>query len=101
MKREYKNDKGQYHRTDGPAVEDNCGDKYWFINGKRHREDGPAIEYSDYKEWWINGRKHREDGPAIEYRDGNKSWYLNGIKYSEEEYNQELIKLKLKRLIEL
>jgi hypothetical protein len=44
---------------------------------------------------------HRTDGPAIEDRDGYKYWYLNDIRYVEEEYQQELIKLKLKRLIEL
>ena len=79
MKKEYRNDKGQLHRTDGPAIEWNNGGKSWHLNGKRHREDGPAIEYSD----------------------GNKSWYLNGIKYSEEKYNQEIIELKLKRLVQL
>ncbi len=44
---------------------------------------------------------HRLDGPAIEYSDGSKEWWLNGINYSEEELHQELIKLKLKRLVEL
>ena len=88
-------------RTDGPAV-DNNGSKYWYINGLRHREDGPAVEYSDgYKEWWINDKLHREDGPAVEYSYGGKRWYLNGKEYSEDQYHQELIKLKLKRLIEL
>jgi hypothetical protein len=77
--KEYKNEKGQLHRVDGPAVEYINGNKYWFINGKRHREDGPAIEYGS----------------------GYKSWYLNDIRYSEEEFHQELIKLKLKRLVQL
>ena len=77
--KEYKNEKGQLHRVDGPAVEYINGNKYWFINGKRHREDGPAIEYNN----------------------GNKSWFLNDIRYSEEEFHQELIKIKLKRLVEL
>jgi hypothetical protein len=26
---------------------------------------------------------HREDGPAAEDINGNKSWYLNGIKYDD------------------
>ena len=77
--KEYKNDLGQLHRTDGPAVEYNSGSKEWYINGKLHREDGPAIEYS------------------VDI----KLWYLNGINYTEEEFHQEVIKLKLKRLIEL
>jgi hypothetical protein len=77
--KEYKNESGQYHRLDGPAIEFNNGNKHWYINGKRHREDGPAIEYGS----------------------GYKSWYLNDIRYTEEEFHQELIKLKLKRLVEL
>jgi len=44
------------------------------------------------------GQFHREDGPAMEYSNGTKLWYLNNIGYTEEEYNQELIKLKLERL---
>lgn len=33
--------------------------------------------------------------------DIGREWWLNGIKYSEDQYNQELIKIKLKRLVEL
>ena len=73
-----------------------------YINGKIHRTDGPAIEWNDGGiEWWINGKRHREDGPACEYISGDKYWYLNGINYTEQEFHQEVIKLKLKRLIEL
>lgn len=44
------------------------GDKLWRNEkGELHREDGPAIEYPDgYKQWYINGKRHRADGPAIE-----------------------------------
>jgi hypothetical protein len=73
---EYLNEKGQYHREDGPAIE--------FINGS--------------KEWYLNGQLHRLDGPAIEYRDGNKYWYLNDKFYIEQEWQQEVIKIKLERL---
>ena len=73
---EYRNLLGQYHREDGPAIEWHNGRKSWFINNKRHREDGPAIEYSD----------------------GSKSWYLNDINYTEDQYQEELIKIKLERL---
>ena len=79
MRKEYKNDLGQLHRTDGPAVEYNDGDKFWCINGKLHREDGPAVE-------WISGLKY---------------WYLNDIQYTEDQYQKELIKLKLKRIVNL
>ena len=73
---EYRNILGQLHRTDGPAVEYSDGDKFWYINGKRHREDGPVVE-------WNNG---------------DKEWYLNDINYTEDQYHQEIIKIKLKRL---
>jgi hypothetical protein len=44
---EYYNEKGQYHRLDGPAIEWNDGNKYWIVNGQCHREDGPAVEYNN------------------------------------------------------
>ena len=48
---------GLLHREDGPAVEFNNGDKFWYINGKRHREDGPAVILSNGDEdYWINGK---------------------------------------------
>ncbi len=100
MRKEYKNELGKYHRTDGPAIEED-GNKFWFVNGQHHRTDGPAVENLSGKFWFINDKPHREDGPAIEYSDGNKSWYLNGINYTEEEFHQEVIKIKLKRLVQL
>ncbi len=66
---------------------DNEGTKRRYLNGEYHRTDGPAIEYSNGDEFWfLNGKRHRTDGPAIEYTDGTKYWYLNGMKLSEEEY---------------
>ena len=76
--------------------------KEWFLNYKLHREDGPAIEHvNGYKAWLINGQHHRVDGPAIIYHSGDKEWWLNDIEYSEDQYQQEIIKIKLNRLIEL
>ncbi len=67
-----------------------------------HRTDGPAVEWDDgSKQWWINGSKHREDGPAIEWGDGDKWWYINDIRYSEDEWEQEITKIKLKRILDL
>ena len=55
---------------------------------KLHRLDGlPAIEYvNGYKSYWENGNRHRIDGPAIEWADGDCSYYIEGIKYSYEEW---------------
>ncbi len=73
----YYNKKGQFHRTDGPAVEYSNGNKCWFINGEKHRTDGPAFEYLNGEKWWfVNGKLHREDGPAVEYTSGDMEWYL-------------------------
>jgi hypothetical protein len=79
---------------------------YWveYLNeqGLLHREDGPAREYSNgTKAWFINGKLHREDGPAVEHGNGDEEWYLNGDLFYEEEYHQEVIKLKLKRILDL
>ena len=89
MKRikEYKNEDGEYHRVDGPAVEYSDGTKSWYLNGKRHRTDGPAVEWDDgTKEWFLNGERHRTDGPAVEWHNGSKEWCLNGEFLIETEY---------------
>ena len=64
------------------------GDIFWRNEvGERHREDGPAIEgASGYKAWYLNDQRHREDGPAVEYSDGTKFWYLNGVRMTEKEH---------------
>jgi hypothetical protein len=78
------------------------GIEYYNEQGERHREDGPAVEWNDGDKWWyINGERHREDGPAVEFSNGYKEWYLNGIEYSEEDYYQEVAKIKLIRILDL
>lgn len=61
---------------------------YHFVNGLLHREDGPAIEWeSGNQYWYYNDVQHRVDGPAIIYSDGRKTWMLNGkICWSAEEH---------------
>ena len=84
---EYKNELGQLHRLDGPAIENASGDKAWYQNGQRHRLDGPALELSDgTQEWFQNGQRHRLDGPALELSDGSKGYYIHNFEYSEIEY---------------
>ena len=52
----YKNENGDFHREDGPAIICSDGRKYWYKNGKFHREDGPAeIWPNGTKMWWLNG----------------------------------------------
>ena len=45
--------------------------------------------------WYFDGNLHRVDGPAIEYSNGYKYWYLNGIEYTEIEYNTETNKTNM------
>ena len=54
----WKNSAGQYHRTDGPAIERADGSKYWYTHDQLHRIDGPAIEWADgTKQWWYKGKQ--------------------------------------------
>jgi hypothetical protein len=79
------NEKGEYHRKDGPAWEWSNGTKFWFINDENHREDGPAREFANGDKWWvIHDRLHREDGPAIEYANGVKEYWLDGVMIDEQ-----------------
>jgi hypothetical protein len=85
----WRNEKGEYHRLDGPAVEMVLGSKSWFVNGKLHRSDGPAIECpSGYKVWYVNGKLHRLDGPAVEYADGDKTWWIVDVKLTKKVFEQ-------------
>lgn len=35
----YQNDKGYFHREDGPAIEYSDGEKQWWLNGVRYTEE--------------------------------------------------------------
>lgn len=89
----WKNEKGNFHREDGPAVEKVNGYKEWRMYGKRHRTDGPAVEMSNgSKQWWINGKLHRTDGPACEGVDGRRNWWIDGVLcLTEYEYKKKLL----------
>lgn len=74
----WRDDDGNYHREEGPAVVSSDRSQEWFFDDRRHRIDGPAVEYANgYKEWWVNGNLHREDGPAVVSADGRKEWFIN------------------------
>ena len=42
------------------------------------------------KVWNLDNKLHREDGPALEYFYGFKNWFLNGVEYTEEEFNKKM-----------
>ena len=58
-------------------------------------------EYGNICYYNEQGQLYREDGPAVEYADGTKVWYLNGEEYSEQEFNNLILKKRLKRILEL
>ena len=91
----------QIHRVAKPAVEKFNGAKYWCLNGVLHRDGGPAIEYGPHQEWYKHDKRHREDGPAFKTTDNGNNmryeWWLEGIQYTEEEFNVYLEKKKLKK----
>ena len=65
------------------------GTKRWYYNDVYHRFGGPAIEYRfGGKHWFQNGRQHRLDGPAyVSLYDQIKHYYVDGVFYSESEFN--------------
>ena len=89
------------HRLDGPAVEGKNGTKEWYKDGELHRLDGPAIEHSNgTKEWYKDGKLHRLDGPAIILaNNGGVQWWINGIKLSPKEIEEQKQKIALDKQI--
>ena len=53
------------------------------------------------KFWYQNDKLHRLDGPAIERVDGTKYWYLDGIPYTEEEFEAKTNPVKEVTMAEL
>jgi hypothetical protein len=78
-------DRFEYHRLDGPAIEELDSTKFWYRNGKAHREDGPwYVDANGTMEWRLDGVLHREDGPAIEIPELVVAWYRNGKLHRED-----------------
>lgn len=70
-----------------------CSESY-YLSGKLYREKGPAVIYyrdgnisSEY--YYLNDEPHRVDGPAIiDSRRQLEFYYIEGNKYSEQEYTK-------------
>ncbi len=73
-----------------PEWNSKCGAWMWRNNeGQIHRDNGPAVEYiHGCKFWYFNDKFHRTDGPAIEFADGEKQWYIEGKELTEAEFNK-------------
>jgi hypothetical protein len=62
-------------------TEHTWGNAWRNERGQLHRKDGPAVEYvSGTKEWWKNGKQHRLDGPSVVWADGTKEWRVNSYR---------------------
>ena len=83
----WRNEEGQYHRLNGPAVEYSNGDYVWCQNGTIHRTDGPAMFIHGCEQWLNMGVFHRTDGPAKIFANGDKEYFKDGYQYTEEEFN--------------
>ena len=60
----------------------------FIIDGNLVR--GPVENNDGDKEWYQNGLLHRLDGPAVEWSDGYKAWYIEGTRYTEQEFNEKI-----------
>jgi len=76
--------------------------EFSILSEEKSKKPYCIIYYNGDKIWRVNGLIHREDNPAV-LIDKNVLWYLNGIKYSFEEFiektpisNEEKIFLRLK-----
>ena len=66
---------------------DSAGNTFYYNEKDQyHREDGPAVEYKEYKYWLINVVRHRINGPAIEWSNIDKSYYIMDKEYSYKEW---------------
>jgi len=89
IRREWRNTRGELHRTTGPAVENwtvlpggahVLSYQVWYLNGRRHWESRPAWRSWHVKgngtrvlvteEWYRHGVWHRVGGPAY------RSWHV-------------------------
>jgi len=46
------------------------------------------VEAGGNRTWWLGYVLHRTDGPAVQYDSGSKEWWLNGVRYTEEQFNE-------------
>ncbi len=83
----YRNDSGELHNPDGPAIVYSDGEKWYCINGQLHNTNGPAIIWADCGlAHYIHGDLHNPDGPAVIGKNGYKAYYIKGKKLTEAEF---------------
>jgi hypothetical protein len=64
------------------SIKTKCPNRTVWKNelGDFHRLDGPAIIW-DNEEWWVDGKRHRINGPACEYVNGTKKFWFTNDQY--------------------
>lgn len=86
-------------RLDGECFKtvDTNGCIKYFKGMVFHRENGPAVIYPNGSQlWYVNGLMHREEGPAlVDKMTGYNEYYIDGAKYSEQEFLKRKINLFL------
>tara|TARA_R110002167_G_scaffold356309_1_gene571055 strand:- start:348 stop:734 length:387 start_codon:yes stop_codon:yes gene_type:complete len=83
----YRNEYGELHNANGPAVVFADGYKAHYINGRLHNLDGPAIVWANGDKYhYINDKLHNPDGPAVVYADGSKFYYINDKRLTETKF---------------
>ena len=61
-------------------IDSDLSDDLNFVYGEWHE-----------KLWYdLNSKYHRLNGPAIECANGSKQWFIDGKKYTEEEFNKKI-----------
>lgn len=75
-----RDDDGQLHSEDGPAIERPDGSMSYWRHGVLHRGNGPAvITPTGARMWLVDGLLHREGGqPAVLEKDGRGEVWENG-----------------------
>lgn len=61
----------------------------WYQNNRLHRVGKPAIEYNNgEKHYYRYGQLHNSEGPAVIQNTGHKHWFIEGIQYTENDFNK-------------
>jgi hypothetical protein len=81
------------------------GVERWYNElGQLHREGNPAVVFAEIvKVWYYYGKRHRLDGPALVINSttvySSVSYYIEGKKYTKEDYPQAVLQYKLRQLL--
>lgn len=82
----YWDGKGMLHNPDGPSVIRADKATYWLVTG-RDPDEMPDGWFGS-RLWHRHGVLHRTDGPAVERGDGTGFFYVEGFRFSEDEFNR-------------